>query len=228
MDYSESIYKETIRKEQQGTLIRIVDDDASTRRALGFMLQIEGYSTRVYGNGKSFLDQDDTTIPGCLILDVRMPQITGLQLQREILRRNIKLPIVFVTGYADVDVAVESMRRGAVDFLIKPVDSEKLLHAIQWALHADHLQRHPSINLHSQESLENSLSQLTQRERDVVRLFASGLNNQQVAARLGISERTVEGHRLRIYKKLAVHSDDELMLLSQEIHSFLRVNSKNP
>lgn len=228
MDYSESIYEETIKKEQSGALIRIIDDEISTRRALGFMLQIEGYSTRVYNNGKSFLDLDNTSIPGCIILDVRMPQLTGLQLQREILRRNIKLPIIFVTGYADIDVAVESMRRGAIDFLIKPVESEKLLHAIQWALHADHLQRHPSSKLHSQENLENSLNQLTQRERDVVYLFASGLNNQQVAARLGISERTVEGHRLRIYKKFAVHSDDELMLLAQEIHSFLRVNSNNP
>lgn len=228
MDYSDKILDKIVQKEQQGAIVRIVDDDASTRRALGFMLQVEGYSTRIYDSAEAFLDQDDVSIPGCLILDVRMPNLTGLQLQREIQRLGITLPIVFVTGYADIDVAVESMRRGAVDFLLKPVESEKLLHAIQWALHADRLQRQPPSTLHSAQQITNVLKLLTPREKDVIRLAYQGISNAQAAQRLGISERTIEGHRLRIYKKLGIHTDAELLNLSQEIKTFLSTTEKNP
>lgn len=228
IEYSQELLDQIVEKERIDAFIRIVDDESSTRRALGFMLQLEGYSTRIYDSAESFLNNDDTTLPGCVILDVRMPGLTGLELQREMISRNIDLPVIFVTGYADIDVAVESMRRGAVDFLLKPVESEKLLHAIRWALHADRLRRQPSPDTRSPDDINRILLQLTGREIDVLRLITKGITNSQAAVRLGISERTIEGHRLRIYRKFGVHTDSELMTFSSEINNFLNTTQIKP
>ena len=127
--------------EKESALVRIIDDEIDVREALALMLRIEGWTAKTYPNARAFLIEDDVRRPGCLVLDVRMPLMTGLELQNEMLRRGLMLPTIFLTGHADIDVAVSSLKRGAVDFLIKPVNDEILLESIAAAVHCDFLRR---------------------------------------------------------------------------------------
>ena len=125
--------------EKESALVRIIDDEIDVREALALMLRIEGWTAKTYPNARAFLIEDDVRRPGCLVLDVRMPLMTGLELQNEMLRRGLMLPTIFLTGHADIDVAVSSLKRGAVDFLIKPVNDEILLESIAASVHCDFL-----------------------------------------------------------------------------------------
>ena len=200
--------------EKESALVRIIDDEIDVREALALMLRIEGWTAKTYPNARAFLIEDDVRRPGCLVLDVRMPLMTGLELQNEMLRRGLMLPTIFLTGHADIDVAVSSLKRGAVDFLIKPVNDEILLESIAAAVHCDFLRR---AGVAGGEGVRERLRLLSARELDVLGYFLNGETDEQVADKLSLSERTVEGHRARIYRKFGIQTAKELALLMPDI-----------
>ena len=205
-------------EEKSGALIRIVDDEDDVREALAMMLRIEGWDAKTYPSARAFLVEDDPSRPGCLVLDVRMPAMTGLELQREMAERGIALPIIFLTGYGDIDVAVSSLKEGAVDFLIKPVDDEKLLESIASAVHRDRQRR---VGIEGGARVREALRSLSARERDILEMFMAGATDAQVAERLALSERTVQGHRAKIYRKFSIHTAKELQALMPDIEALL-------
>lgn len=195
-------------------LIRIVDDEADVREALQLMLEIEGWQTASYDSAQSFLVNDNHRVPGCVLLDVRMPGKSGLELQQIMLQRQIDLPIIFLTGHSDIDVAIASLKRGARDFLLKPVDGQKLLEAIEQCIRYDEKQR---AGIAGESRIREGLALLSSREKEILNLFLIGLTDRAVAERLQLSERTVQGHRARIYEKFRVHTARELKLLYEDI-----------
>lgn len=201
------------RREKEAALIRLVDDDESVRRALSVMLEIEGWQTAAYESAEAFLAADDSARGGCLILDVRMGGLSGLELQDLLAVRSCELPIIFLTGYADIDVAIRSLKCGAADFLLKPADDEKLLAAIEKAVHKDWLARAGL----SAAAVKRGAALLSEREREILLLISRGRSDAQIAAVAGISERTVQGHRAKIYRKFDVHTAGELQLLLPDI-----------
>ena len=195
---------------RQGTIIRIVDDDDDIRDALGFMLECKGWQVRAYASARDFLTQDSPSIPGCLLLDIRMPDMSGVQLQTLMKEQRIQLPIIFITGHADVETAVATLKAGALDFLQKPVDDQRLLTAIGNAVMNNLNHRRTEMEL---STFRSRLEQLTQREREVIRMVAHGMSNKQVAENLGISEKTVQVHRGSAYRKLDLHNAAEIARL---------------
>ncbi|MDO4936400.1 MAG: response regulator [Sutterellaceae bacterium] len=188
-------------------LIRVVDDDIDQLTALEMLLLGQGWDVAVYSSAGDFLRGDTPSRPGCLILDVRMPGMSGLELQAEMARREYPLPIVFLTGHGDVEMAVETLKSGAKDFLLKPVQPEKLLKTVAKVVQDDCDQRAMPID---ETTWKKNFASLTDRERDIIRMVAAGKLNRQIALKLQISERTVQVHRLGAYKKLDVHSVADL------------------
>lgn len=178
-------------------LVRIVDDSADAREALRFMLECEGWETEAFESAEAFLAGDRPSRPGCLILDIRMPGRSGLELQAELVRRRSKLPVIFLTGHGEIETAVGAMREGAFDFQAKPVDPAKLLPAVAAAVEADRRRRGGA-------ALSLASAGLTPRELEIARLAASGLVSREIAERLGLSRRTVEHARAAALKKLGV------------------------
>lgn len=203
---------------QQDALIRIVDDESDVCEALSLMLDIEGWRTIIYPRAHDFLVNDDPRVPGCLLLDVRMPEMTGLELQEEMRKRNLKLPVVFITGHADIDVAITTLKKGALDFLLKPVEDQKLLDAIEHAVRVDRQRR---AGVTGGDALREGVMKLSDRERQILQLFLAGNNDRVVAARLGLSERTVQGHRAKIYAKFNIHTAKELDALAADLTQLL-------
>lgn len=203
---------------QQDALIRIVDDESDVCEALSLMLDIEGWRTIIYPRAHDFLVNDDPRVPGCLLLDVRMPEMTGLELQEEMRKRNLKLPVVFITGHADIDVAITTLKKGALDFLLKPVEDQKLLDAIEHAVRVDRQRR---AGVTGGDALREGVMKLSDRERQILQLFLAGNNDRVVSARLGLSERTVQGHRAKIYAKFNIHTAKELDALAADLTQLL-------
>ena len=189
-------------------LIRIVDDDEAVLKALGQMLECEGYRTACYQDARTFLASDAPSVPGCLILDVRMPQMSGLELHQELNRRKYDVPIVFLSGHGDLDMAVAALKDGAVDFIQKPIDTQKLLASVARAVRIWRA-RHNQIV--SPELTQERLASLTERERQTVALCAKGCLNREIAQKLRISDRTVESHRQSAFKKMGVKTVPELV-----------------
>ncbi len=176
----------------------IVDDDPAVRESMGMLMDTAGLDSRGYPSARHFLAAYEPGDPGCLILDLRMPGMSGIELQAELERRGAMLPIIFLTAYADVPTAVGAVRAGAVDFLQKPVDGARLLKRIHDALGIDSRSRAQRIE---SESARERLARLTARETEVLRLVVAGHTNKAIARILGISRRTVETHRARIMRK---------------------------
>lgn len=204
-------------------IIRIVDDEADVREALQLMLEIEGWQTAVYDSAQNFLVCDNHHTPGCVLLDVRMPNMSGLELQQMMQSRRINLPIIFLTGHADIDVAIASLKKGALDFLLKPVDTQKLLEAIENAVRHDAKQR---AGITGPDRIRSGLELLSAREKEILELFLLNLTDRTVAERLRLSERTVQGHRARIYEKFRVHTARELELLYDDIRTEMELSMK--
>lgn len=188
-------------------LVRIVDDDPDQLASLEIMLSAEGWDVACYERASDFFAEDTPSRPGCLILDVRMPEISGLEMQEELNRREYPLPILFLTGHGDVDMAVHTLKKGAKDFLLKPVDAPRLLTSVATIVQEDCDQRAMPLD---SAAWKRKFRELTEREQEIVRYVASGLLNRQIAERLGISERTVHAHRLSAYRKLNVHNVADL------------------
>ncbi len=192
-------------------LIRVVDDEASLRRALVFLLESAGWQVAAYASAEGFLSAwTEPAAPGCLILDIRMPLMSGLELQRILNDRMIQLPVIFLTGHADVSMAVQAMKQGACEFIEKPFKDQILLDAVSHAVHDDRVHRDVDS---SRQALRERLDKLSPREMEVSRLIVEGLPNKTIGQRLDISERTVQVHRLHVMEKLDIHSAAELAQL---------------
>jgi RNA polymerase sigma factor (sigma-70 family) len=195
-------------------LIHVVDDDESLRKALLRLLDAAGFEARGYASTGDFLLNPLPDRPGCLLLDIRMPGPSGLDLQESLQSRGITLPIVFLTGHADVASSVRAMKAGAVDFLMKPVERDTLLEALQRALKRDTLQRSAR---EEEDQLRALFVSLTPREREVFDHITAGKLNKQIADELGIAERTVKLQRAQVMAKLGVGSAAELGRLAERL-----------
>jgi len=194
-----------------GTLVYLVDDEFSVRDSLALLIESTGQSVRSFESAEAFLNNYDPEHPGCLLLDVRMPSMSGLELQGELLKREIFIPIIFISGHAGIPDSAKAFRAGAVDFLEKPFDNEILLERIDEAIKKDIASREQFIE---HREIQNRLDHLTLREQEVLSLIVRGHSNKEIARILDISNRTVEAHRASIMEKMQVKSLAELMLLA--------------
>jgi two-component system response regulator FixJ len=185
----------------------IVDDDADIRDSLQLLLEVAGFKVRNFTSAKQFLT-DDSSKHGCLIADIRMPDMSGLELQEEVARRHLDLPVIIMTGHGDVPLAVRAMKAGAVDFLEKPFDEEKMLASVRRALEIGSRARS---RVAEATAAKNLLASLTPRERGVLDKLVQGRSNKVVAYELGISPRTVEIHRAHIMGKMEASSLSDLV-----------------
>jgi two-component system, LuxR family, response regulator FixJ len=188
--------------------IYIVDDDDAVRSSLRMLLKSVGLNTVALAGAHEFLQDYDPQQPGCLVLDVRMPQMSGLELQQQLNLRGAMIPVIFITGHGDIPMAVEAMQHGAFDFLQKPFRDQDLIERIQRALARDQLNR---AELGQRALLRERLGSLTPREREVLDLVTSGKPNKVMAADLGVSQRTVEIHRARVMEKMNASSLAQLV-----------------
>ena len=192
-------------------LIRIVDDDAAVLEGLAFILEGEGWKVRTSDSAEKFLREDAPSVPGCLILDINMPGMNGLDLQRTMRDRGYGLPIIFLTGHGDIDVAISTIRLGAVEFLQKTCDNDRLISAVRDAV-ARSRAGFADVAADPYDAIR-LVQRLTERELFIAKRISSGLLNRQIAERLGISVRTVEAHRLAVFRKLEIKSVSELTTL---------------
>ena len=192
-------------------LVHVVDDDAGLRRSLRFLLDSVGWSVRLYASAEEFLDlAAPPTQPSCLLLDIRMPAMSGLELQQVLRERGVHLPILFMTGHADVSMAVQAMKSGASDFIEKPFKDQMLLDTVATAIRRS---AEVLVGTQRRNAALGVLSTLSPREKEAARLIARGQPNKLIAASLGISEKTVHIHRQHIMEKIAISSAAELARL---------------
>lgn len=185
----------------------VVDDEQPVCESLRWLLEPLRLNIETYASARNFLSVYDPARPGCLVLDVRMPRMSGLELQEELSARQIRLPIIMITGHGDVPMAVRAMRAGAVDFIEKPFNEQTLLERIQHALAADARQRREDAEC---KAVRERIKALTAREREVLERIVAGKSNKLIASELGISTKTVEAHRAKVMEKMGAHSVAEL------------------
>ena len=190
----------------EGEVIRIVDDNDAQRDALQFMLESEGYMVRAYRSAKEFLTGEIFSESGCTILDLKMPEMDGLQLQQELVNRGYQVPIVFLSAHGDLPKAVQAMKLGGRDFLEKPVNAPKLLEVISTIL-AQERNRRKGVDI---QAATRQFSELPERQRKIAVLLSRGLLKRQVAERLNISLKTVDAQTQTLYRKMGIHSVAEL------------------
>jgi FixJ family two-component response regulator len=190
----------------------VVDDEAPLRRAVSRLLRGAGFAVAEFASPREFLAQYDPHTPGCLVLDLMMPGFNGPQLQRTLDEKGSILPIIFLTGHGDIPKSVQAMKQGAVDFLTKPVNDQCLLRAVRTAIEKDRLAR---LDQSQVSELCSRLATLTPREREVLEQIVTGKLNKQIAADLGITERTIKAHRARVMAKMKVDSVARLVCLAQ-------------
>lgn len=195
-------------------VVFVVDDDGSVRAALADLLVSVGLEAKCYASVTEFLAGDRLDAPGCLVLDVRMPGLSGLEFQREMAKWKIQLPVIFITGHGDIPMSVSAMKAGAIEFLAKPFRDQDLLDAIQAGLEKDRVRRQEAAAI---AELKLRCSALTPREREVMELVVTGLLNKQIAARLGVSEVTVKVSRGQVMRKLQADSLAELVRFADRL-----------
>jgi len=195
-------------------MVFIVDDDDGVRRAMSALMESVGYVHTAYASASEFLRHYNAGRPGCLVLDIRMPEMSGLELQQELNKRGYHIPVIFVTGHGDVPMAVEAMKKGAFDFVQKPFRDQDLLDRVNHALQQDNSQRQETAD---KDEVLQRWNTLTQREKEVMALIVEGKANKVVAQDLNLSERTVEIHRARVMEKMQVRSVAQLVRLSMLI-----------
>lgn len=195
---------------EQNALIYIVDDDAAMRRSLAYLLDSAGWRTQALASGREFLDSYAGHVPGCLILDIMMPLMGGMEVQQILSERAIRLPIIFLSAHGDLPMAVQAMKRGAFDFLEKPCKDHVLLDAVGRAVRQSIKQ---SLDQQQLAATRERLNLLTSREREVAECLAAGENNKTIARKLDISDKTVQVHRHNAMEKLGVHSTAEIARL---------------
>ena len=194
-------------------LIRVVDDDRAVSKAIQFLLGNEDWTVQVFSSGEEFLVNEAPSVPGCIILDIQMGGISGIEVHKELIARESEVPIIFLTAHGDIPMAVEAMKEGAAEFLVKPLDPEKLLQLVEKHVEWDIKRRQWSV---SKEEAERRVESLTLRERQIVELVLKDLSNQEIAEALKLSRRTIECPRQVAYKKLQVNNVKELKLILEE------------
>jgi two-component system, LuxR family, response regulator FixJ len=193
---------------ERSPAVFIVDDDEAVRSSLRLLIKSVGLIPTALGSAREFLEKYDPAQPGCLVLDVRMPEMSGLELQEQLNRQGAVIPVIFITGHGDVPMAVEAMQAGAFDFLQKPFRDQDLIDRIQKALEKDRANR---AVLNERSLIRERLESLTPREREVLEMVSSGKPNKIMAAELGVSQRTVEIHRGRVMQKMGASSLAQLV-----------------
>jgi FixJ family two-component response regulator len=195
-----------------GPIVFVVDDYSPARNSISRLLRAAGFLVTAFASAEKFLAQYDPQTLGCLVLDLAMPTLNGLELQRILTKTGSLMPIIFLTGYGDIPKSVEAMKRGASDFLTKPVNSEDLLAAVRAAIEKDRALRREQIEL---SEFRARLAALTPREREVLEHVVTGKLNKQIAADLGTAEQTVKVHRAHVMQKIRVRSVAELVRLME-------------
>ncbi|HTR38205.1 MAG TPA: response regulator transcription factor [Bryobacteraceae bacterium] len=200
---------------EPASIVFVVDDDASVRDAVKTLMRSVGLQVQTFGSTREFLEAKRPQAPSCLVLDVRLPGASGLELQRDLAAADIHIPIIFISGHADVPMSVQAMKAGAVEFLTKPFRGQELLDAIQQALANDRLAWHDRAQL---AQLRSRYDSLTPREKEVMALVTSGLLNKQIGAELGTSELTVKTHRAKVMQKMGAESVPDLVKMAERLN----------
>jgi FixJ family two-component response regulator len=195
-------------------VVFVIDDDASMRDAVSRLLNAVGLTVQTFASAREFLAGRLPDVPGCAVLDVRLPGLSGLDLQREMVERGIHIPVIFITGHGDIPMSVQAMKAGAVEFLTKPFRDQDLLDAVRSGIQLDRQGRKERAEL---AELRDGLRQLTPREREVMSLVVAGLLNKQIALRLGTSEKTIKIHRSHVMQKMRADSLADLVRMSQKL-----------
>jgi len=199
---------------EAASIVFVVDDDPSVRRAIKRLVGSMGLQVELFGSAQEFLQGPRPEVPSCLVLDIRLPGISGLDFQRQLAEAEIRIPVIFITGHGDIPMTVRAMKAGAVEFLPKPFRDQDLLDAIQAGLARDRAERQQRVEINT---LRQRLESLTPREREVLPLVVSGLLNKQIAGELGTSESTVKVHRSQLMRKMGADSLAELVRLAERI-----------
>ena len=198
---------------EDSPIVYVVDDDPSIRRSLARLIRSAGFRVETFAQAQDFLEQKGWMDPNCLVLDVNLPGLSGLDLQKELSSRGYSMPIVFITGYGTIPMTVQAMKGGAVEFLEKPVDHQVLLNAIHQAIEKDRQMRRQYNEL---KGIRQRVTSLTPREKEVLPLVVSGMLNKQIAFKLGTTEKTIKVHRARIMEKMEADSLADLVRLAQK------------
>jgi FixJ family two-component response regulator len=197
-------------------IVFVIDDDASVRDAVKRLIASVGLRVETFGSTREFLAAKRPDVPACLVLDVRLPDVSGLEFQRDLAALDFQIPIIFITGHADIPMTVRAMKAGAVEFLTKPFRGQELLDAVQEAIAKDRAAWSERAQM---AELRGRYDTLTPREKEVLKLVASGLLNKQVGAELGTSELTVKTHRGRVMEKMGADSLADLVRMSERLNS---------
>ena len=199
---------------EPASIVFVVDDDPSVRRAIQRLVESVGLPVKLFGSAADFMNSGHPDVPSCLVLDIRLPGISGLDFQRELAIAQNEIPTIFITAHGDIPMTVRAMKAGAVEFLTKPFRDQDLLDAIQIALERDRARRQRQADI---AILQERLESLTAREREVLPLVVSGLPNKQVAAEIGTTEATIKVHRSQLMKKMGADSLPELVRMAEKI-----------
>jgi FixJ family two-component response regulator len=195
-------------------IVFVVDDDPSIRESLQCLIQSVGLGVQTFGSAEEFLSGTRPEVPACLVLDVRLPGMSGLDLQHELAKAGVQLPIIFITGYGDIPMSVQAMKAGAVEFLTKPFRHQDLLEAIRRAIGRDRTARQGRLEM---LDLRRRLDTLTPREREVMGFVVAGLPSKQIAAKLGTSEVTIKVHRAQLMRKMRAESLPHLVRMVEKL-----------
>ena len=199
---------------ERAPIVFVVDDDPSVRRAIKVLLESVGLAVELFGSAKEFLLGRPADSPSCLVLDIRLPGVSGLDFQRQLAEAKINIPIIFISAHGDVPMTVRAMKAGAIEFLTKPFRDQDLLDAVQVALDRDRARRQREGEI---ATLRERFESLSAREREVVAMVVSGMPNKQIAAKIGITENTVKVHRSRAMEKLQAQSLADLVKMVERL-----------
>jgi FixJ family two-component response regulator len=211
------------KQNSERPVIYVVDDDISIREALLDLFSSMQFEAEAFGSPSEFVAKADLTRPGCIVLDVRLPGVSGIEFQTQLERAGNRLPIVFMTGHGDISMGVQAMKAGAVDFLTKPFREQDLLDAVSMAISRDGVRRQ---ELQRHQQVMDRFETLTQREREVLEDVVSGLMNKQIAFKLGISEITVKLHRGNVMRKMEAKSVADLVRMVEQANELLSRKSQ--